>query len=54
MGDNVSSMTSNEGNDASSTMVETCLRIDNGNNTIVTRVTIAIATTTTMPVHQQQ
>jgi hypothetical protein len=30
------------------------LRINDGNNTIVRRATIAIATTANMPVHQQQ
>ncbi len=54
VGDDVSSMTSNEGSEASLTTVETHLRIDSGNNTIVARVTIAIATTATTPVHQQQ
>jgi hypothetical protein len=31
-----------------------CLRIDNGNNAMVMRATIAIATMAKMPAHQQQ
>jgi hypothetical protein len=54
MGDNASSTTSNEGDDASLTMAETRLRMDNSDDSIVTRATITIATTAKMPVHQQQ
>jgi hypothetical protein len=47
-------MTSNKGNNASSTKQWRCLRIDDSNNAIVTRATNAIATTAKTPAHQQQ
>jgi hypothetical protein len=49
-GDNASLPMSNEGDEASSMMVETHLQINSSNNAIVTRATIAI-TTTEMPAH---
>jgi hypothetical protein len=51
MGDNASLMTSNKGNNASSTAAETHLCINNGDDAIVTRATIAIATTAKTPAH---
>jgi hypothetical protein len=50
-GNNASLMTSNKGDNASSTMVETHLHIDGSNHTIVMRVTIAITTMAEMPAH---
>ncbi len=38
----------------SSQQQQGCLCIDNGNDVIVMRVTIAVATMAKMPVHQQQ
>jgi hypothetical protein len=54
VGDDASLMTSNEGNSASLTTAETSLHIVNGNDAIVTRATIAIATMVKMPAHQRQ
>jgi hypothetical protein len=54
VGDNAGSTTSNKGDDARSTAVETCLCINNSNNAIVKRATIAIATTVKMPAHLRQ
>jgi hypothetical protein len=54
VGDNTSSTTSNKGNNASLTTAETHLPIDNGNDAIVMRATIAIATMAKMPAHQRQ
>jgi hypothetical protein len=51
-GNNASSMTSDRGDKASSTMAETHLRIDNGNNAIMTRATIAIVSVAEPPAHQ--
>jgi hypothetical protein len=53
VGHNTSSTTSSKGNNASLTTVETRLCINNGNDTIVTRAKIAIATMAKTPVHQQ-
>ncbi len=53
-GNDASLMTRNEGNDASSRTAETRLCIDNGNNAIMTRVTIAIRTMAKTPPHRQQ
>ncbi len=50
-GNNTSSRTSDEGDNASSTMAKTHLCIDDSNNAIVMRATIAIATTAEMPAH---
>ncbi len=44
-------MTINEGDIVSSTMAETHLRIDDSDDAIVTRATIAIATTAEVPAH---
>jgi hypothetical protein len=52
-GNNTSLGMSTEGDDASS-MAETRLRINNGNNAIVTRAAIAIAAMAKMPAHQWQ
>jgi hypothetical protein len=52
--DGNASLTTTKGNNASSTIAETCLCINNSNNTIVMRVTIAIATMAKMPVHWWQ
>jgi hypothetical protein len=54
VGDDTSYTTSGKGNNASSTTVETCLRINNGNDAIVTRAKIAILTMAKTPVHQQR
>jgi hypothetical protein len=51
VGDDTSSTTSGEGNNASSTTAETRLRINNGNDAIVMRAKIAIATMAKMPAH---
>jgi hypothetical protein len=54
VGDDTSLMTSGKGDNASSTMAETILRINSGNDTIVMRATFAIATPANMPAHQQR
>ncbi len=53
-GNDASLMTSNKGNNASSTMAETCLCINNGNIAIMTRATIAIRTMAKTPLHWRQ
>jgi hypothetical protein len=54
VGDNTSSTTSGKDDNASSTTAETRLRINNGNDAIVTRATFAIATPAKMPAHQRR
>jgi hypothetical protein len=53
-GNNTSLTTSNEGGNASSTTAETRLRINNGNDAIMTRAIIANGTMVKMPPHQRQ
>jgi hypothetical protein len=50
-GNNASSITRDKGDNASLTMVETRLCINNGNNAIVMRATITIVTMAKLPVH---
>jgi hypothetical protein len=54
VGDNASSITSNNYNDASLTTAEIHLRINNGNNAIMMRATSAIATMAKTPAHWRQ